>query len=389
MTALFNTDDRRAKHNSKLVDWSHARQSQLFVIRHAAAHLPWRQRWHRLLALTRETNISQQLFQARCTQSARILGMLDFVPATVQAVAALDEHWDGMGQPAGLHGDAIPVLGRIACLAQTAEIFFRRGSVSGVLRVAQRRRGTWFDPHLVDVLVALKRDQVFWQQLAAPDVLPYVAALEPPDRVILADEAYLDRIAHAFAQVVDAKSSWTAQHSLRVSQLVVGMGEVLQWSPQQIRDMRRAALLHDIGKLSVSNLILDKPGPLTDAERTQMQRHPWYTERILKRVSCFAELADVAAAHHERLDGRGYHQGLVAEQLSQPARVLAVADVCEALSAARPYRGALPWPEVLGVMRRDVNIGLCPVAFAALEACGPQWDMPAPVERVSAVSPLA
>ncbi len=123
----------------------------------------------------------------------------------------------------------------------------------------------------------------------------------------------------------------------------------------------------DIGKLGVSNLILDKPGRLDEEEWRQMRRHPALTARILERVSAFRGLADVASAHHERLDGRGYHRGLGAEQLGTAARILAVADVCEALSADRPYRAALARDEMLEIMRRDAGTGLCRECFGALE----------------------
>ena len=113
---------------------------------------------------------------------------------------------------------------------------------------------------------------------------------------------------------------------------------MLGYGPRELRDLRRAALLHDLGKLGVSNLILDKAGKLDDREWTQMRRHPELTVRILERVAAFRDLAATAGAHHERLDGRGYHLGLTGDQLNRDARILAVADVCEALTADRPYR---------------------------------------------------
>ena len=109
----------------------------------------------------------------------------------------------------------------------------------------------------------------------------------------------------------------------------------------EVTDLRRAAMLHDIGKLAISNRILDKPGGLTAAERAQVREHPLITARILERIPGFAHLAPLAAAHHERLDGSGYPYGLRAENLTQPMRVLAVADVFEAMTSARPYRPAM------------------------------------------------
>ena len=143
---------------------------------------------------------------------------------------------------------------------------------------------------------------------------------------------------------------------------------MLGYSPNELRDLRRAALLHDIGKLGVSNLILDKPGKLDAEEWVQMRRHPALTVKILERVGAFRDLAATAGAHHERLDGGGYHLGLTGDQLNRDARILAVADVCEALTAERPYRAALPPDEVRAIMRRDAGRALCPEALGALEA---------------------
>jgi HD-GYP domain-containing protein (c-di-GMP phosphodiesterase class II) len=99
-----------------------------------------------------------------------------------------------------------------------------------------------------------------------------------------------------------------------------------------------------------------------------MRRHPLYTERILERVACFQSFASDAAAHHERLDGKGYHRGLGAERLSRPARILAVADIYEALTADRPYREAMPVERALGILREERGSGLCPEAVDALNA---------------------
>jgi putative nucleotidyltransferase with HDIG domain len=168
--------------------------------------------------------------------------------------------------------------------------------------------------------------------------------------------------------IVDAKSPYTGRHSVGVARISVGIADVLGYGPDALRDLRRAALLHDIGKLGVSNLILDKPGKLDAEEWVQMRRHPALTVKILERVSAFRDLAATAGAHHERLDGGGYHLGLTGDQLNRDARILAVADVFEALTAERPYRAALPLDQVWAIMRRDAGHALCREALGALEA---------------------
>jgi HD-GYP domain-containing protein (c-di-GMP phosphodiesterase class II) len=217
----------------------------------------------------------------------------------------------------------------------------------------------------VRALLATRGDTGFWTSLTG-DAVEVSVGFEPPDRALLASEDALDRVAEAFATVVDAKSPFTGRHSLGVARIASGVGATLGISFEAARDLRRAALLHDLGKLGVSNLILDKPGKLDDAEWAAIRRHPELTERILERVPPFAHFAVDAGAHHERLDGRGYFRGVGGDQLGWMPRTLAVADVFEALTADRPYRSGLDADEALGIMRRDTG-AFCPEHFAALE----------------------
>jgi putative nucleotidyltransferase with HDIG domain len=174
-------------------------------------------------------------------------------------------------------------------------------------------------------------------------------------------------VAEAFAKVVDAKSPWTFLHSTRVAEIAVGVAQQFGCTPEVQRDVRRAGLLHDIGKLGVSNLILDKPGKPTAEEFDQIRKHPDYSQQILQQVGAFQTLADVASAHHERLDGRGYHRRLNGSDVPWVARVLAVADICEAMSAKRPYRDAMPWEQIQQIMSRDAGSGVDPECLHALE----------------------
>jgi putative nucleotidyltransferase with HDIG domain len=254
------------------------------------------------------------------------------------------------------------------------DVFVSALGVEAAFEVARSRAGSWFDPALVDALDSLEDDHSFWSTLQVTDQLEFVSDLEPQDRVLIANESRLDLVAEAFARVIDAKSPYTALHSQGVAAIAVAIGVGMGAATEDLVTLRRAGLLHDIGKLGVSNLILDKPARLTEPEMAQMRKHTAFTLEILRRVHRFAEFADLAAAHHERLDGSGYHLGLSGKQLSPLARVLAVADVCEALSAERPYRKALDRDEVLGIMRKQVGKAFCPVAFEVLESL-PAWPM--------------
>jgi putative nucleotidyltransferase with HDIG domain len=214
----------------------------------------------------------------------------------------------------------------------------------------------------VSILCACRDDTRFWASLRSADV----AAWEPEDRLLTADDTPLDRIATAFAGVIDVKSPWTYRHSDLVAMLAVRIAVALGCDEAEVTDLRRAAMLHDIGKLAVSNRILDKTGGLTAAEVAQVREHPLITARILERIDGFAELAPLAAAHHERLDGSGYPYGLRGENLTQAMRVLAVADVFEALTSARPYRPPVSVEDALAILRADAPARLDGDAVEAL-----------------------
>ena len=366
--ALFGANDHDLKADLKQIDWSRALESFRFVARNAAfGRAPLRRIWRAVAVLGRGPEGAREVVRARCEQGADIASLLELPPATVQAIRALDEHWDGRGQPYGLRGEQIPPLARILGLAQTVEAFFSTQGVQAAFDVAAARRGRWFEPSLVDALVSFKSDARFWADLAEGDSLADVTLFEPPDRVVLATNDRLDRVAEAFARVIDAKSPWTCLHSTGVADLSVRIGRRMGLPDGALREIRQAALLHDLGKLGVSSLILDKPGKLNAAELHAIRAHPGQTARILARVSCFGHLADTAAAHHERLDGRGYHRGLHAADLTPAARILCVADICDALRSSRPYRPGMPPERVIRVMSRDAGIALDPECLDAMK----------------------
>jgi HD-GYP domain-containing protein (c-di-GMP phosphodiesterase class II) len=363
MAAIFASDDIAAKATSKLVDWSDNRASAVWAIRTAGSGDGVRKRVQTLRAMRGEGEITRQFMEARCDRGAEIARMLFLSETTALAIRSLDEHWDGRGMPDGLEGEEIPLAARILCLSQTVEVFHRSRGIAAARKVATERSGTWFDPQLVGLFLRFCDDRDFWATLDAPDVSPW----EPRELALSADDARLDRIAEAFARVIDAKSPFTARHSERVAEIAVGTATVLGFDAQALRTLNRAGLLHDIGKLAISNKILDKPGKLTGEEFRAIQTHPMYTLRILERAPCFAEFAELAANHHEKLDGSGYPRGLGADALDVPMRVLAVADIYEALTATRPYRESLPSEVALSIIDNDVPGRLDGAVRAALE----------------------
>ena len=375
MAALFGADDQRAKRTSKLIDWSRPFSAFVWSLRTVAPGGSLRARVQRLEAIRAEGEVTKSLMLARCDRGAEIARMLGFSDGTAEAIRALDEHWNGRGQPRGLRGSEIPPAGRVLCLAQTAEVFHRARGAGTACDVAAKRSGQWFDPTLVDALASFREDAAFWASLREPDLSP----VAPPDRILVADDERLDQLANGFAAVIDVKSPWTHEHSDRAMTIVKGVGTLLGLEAATMRDLGRATRLHDIGKLAISNRILDKPGRLTDAEFAKVREHPLVTQRILERVPGFSDLSALASAHHERLDGSGYPHELTAPELTMPMRVLAVADVYEALTAERPYRPAFSVDRALEIMRMEVPRRLDRDAFSALQVLlGAPIDEPAP-----------
>jgi putative nucleotidyltransferase with HDIG domain len=367
--ALFGAPDHEIKYDIKYVDWAQAFQALRFMATHVApGRFALERLWRLLALLSRGPDGPRELVRTRCEQGADIASMLGLGPKAAAAIRALDEHWDGGGQPYGTRGQNIPILGRILGLAQTVEVFWSSYGAESAFDMAAARRGTWFDPELVDALFSVHGDTSFWRELATDDLVSALRAHEPADQVAVATDERLDLVAEAFARVIDAKSPWTYQHSNGVAELAGAMGRRFGMQAEELRQLRRAALLHDIGKLGVSSLILDKPGKLTDEEMAAMRRHPAHTHAILERVSCFRPLAESAAAHHERLDGRGYHRGHGADLLDRHARILAAADICDALRASRPYRDGLPSERILDIMGRDAGTGIDRECYLAVQA---------------------
>ncbi len=363
---LYLTDDLAFKRDFKWVDGT-LPQVLRFVVGHTGLRGTLAERFRTMLTIFRDgDDIAQELIQTRCQRGAEIARQLRFSEGVAQGIHALDEHWDGSGRPDRLAGEAIPVYARIALLAQVVDVFHTVEGPAGAMQEAQARAGRWFDPRLVDALERVAARPGFWSQLAADDVDRAVFGLEPGRFEVPLDDDYLDEIAAAFGQVVDAKSPYTQGHSVRVALYTDLIAAQLGLSPARRRWLKRGALLHDVGKLGVSNAVLDKPGKLDAEEWEAVQRHAAYTEAILSRIGAFGELARVSGAHHERLDGKGYPRGLSADDISLETRIITTADIFDAITAERPYRAAVPIPRTLEIMAENVGTAIDARCFDAL-----------------------
>ncbi len=365
---LYLTDDHKFKADFKRIDGSLS-QALRFVISHTGLESSMAERFRAVVNIMRNGGqISRELIEARCHRGADIARQMNFGEDVAEAIQNLDEHWDGSGKPVGLHGRAIPLASQIALLAQVADVFYMISGREAATQEIESRSGTWFDPKLVEMFMSLAEWDEVWETLSSPSLADKVLALEPEEHTQLADDDYLDSVSKGFAMVVDSKSPFTAGHSERVAVYTDLIAENLGFDVAHRRWLRRAALLHDIGKLAISNTILDKPSKLNDVEYAQIKTHSKLSAEILSGIPAFHNIVAVAGGHHERLDGKGYPFGLTESQINLETRIVTVADVFDALTADRPYRKAMGIDEALRIMAKEVGTAFDPTCLNALVA---------------------
>jgi HD-GYP domain-containing protein (c-di-GMP phosphodiesterase class II) len=371
MCQIVGNDDRTVKIGMKYTDWTKPGLSTVKLLWKnvlpdfgAAAHVA------RILrvGVTQHSN-DEGMTGLDCDRGASILGKLGMGEVAAQAVHSLNEHWDGSGQPERRQREQIPLLSRICAIAQHLDMFSTSRGVEKAIETLKQRSGTWFDPELVRVAVSLHRRGRLWANCAPTDsqddTRQTVLDLYPGRKHQL-EAGRIDQICEAFADVVDAKSNFTFRHSMGVAEAAFGIATALDLSADRAQLVRRTALLHDIGKLSVSNTILDKKGTLDAQEWKTIRLHPGLTRSILELVGPFREMAVIAGEHHEKLDGSGYPNRLMAPELSLESRIIAVADVYSALSEDRPYRVSMDLDEIVSIMTKIVPDKLDVVCFDAL-----------------------
>src|SRR5580700_7376996 len=360
MHQILGSDDIRAKREVKFEDWTKPSLSGLrYLLRNVLPGSSLPRRLVKAVELGLEQNRNNaEVIGARCERGAEIARKIGLNQASADAIRSLDEHWSGAGYPEHRKGQQIPILARIMNVSQTLEVFASARGPAQAVRVVAERGGSWFDPEIVRIVTSLEHDEKLWERVQSENAREHVLQMEP-GTAIRASAERIDNICRAFAEVIDAKSPYTFTHSMGVAEAAVDISEGLGLAPQTTAMVRRAALLHDVGKLNVE-------------EWRTMKMHPVYTKVILEKITGFKDLAFVAAAHHERLDGKGYPEGLTGEQLPLTARIICVGDVYQALCEKRPYRDSLPAKVVFGMMAEDASTRLDAECLTALKERRPE-----------------
>ena len=299
-------------------------------------------------------SLMQEAFTGFCEVAQRLAERLGFSESITIALGQIFERWDGQGIPGKVKGENLSLSMRIVTLAQDAITFHRLEGVEAAVTMARERKGTLYDPHIVDCFC--QRATHLLMGLEQEPRWDVVLAYEPGRRASLSAEQF-DNACRAIADFADIKSPYTLGHSVGVAELAAKAAHGCGLSNEETVNIRWAGLLHDIGRVGISAGIWGKPGPLSTREWERVRMHPYYTERVLARPGILARLGTLASLHHERLDGSGYYREISANMLSPAARILAAADVYHAMIEPRPHRPALTPEQAAEQLRREAHVG--------------------------------
>ncbi|MGH2967894.1 MAG: HD-GYP domain-containing protein, partial [Solirubrobacteraceae bacterium] len=352
--AAWFGDDIALRHDSHTIDTAGPAMAG-FILRRVGAREPLPRRAQLLGSLLASRGaVVGAMEMTHCLVAGRFAMRLGLGAKVRDALQHVFERWDGRGAPAKLKGEQIALASRVVVIADLVEAVRRVGGVEAAVDVARRRAGGQLDPGLAehvcqnaDALLGRLDEATGWDDAIAaePVLATRLSGIE------------LDAALEAVADFADLKSPYTTGHSRGVAERAAGAARLAGLGAPAAVELRRAGLLHDIGRIGVSNAIWDKRAALSAAEMERVRMHPYLTQRTFSRSPRLARLAEVAAEHHERLDGSGYPRGLAGGALSPEARILAAADAYQAMTEPRPHRPARTPQDIATQLRADVVAG--------------------------------
>ncbi len=347
-------DEKRGRSWFALIESGNPAEVLVALAKNVAREESFSRRAAKLVRSLRTAPQMPKMVAAHCEVASMLARDCGCPPGVFRGLHQVYERWDGRGMPHRVRGEALDPAMRVVHLASDVELFARAGGVEAAVSVARARRGALYDPRLVDVFARHADDLV--ATLTPVSLWDAVIAAEPGAPGTLSG-GRLEQALRAMAGFADLPSRWTRGHSHSVAALAQAAGERLGLEEALCMRLRQAGYLHDLGSVGLPSAIWEKPGPLTEAERERVRLHPYFTERMLARPLALAEIGELAAMHHERLDGSGYHRRLPASTIPLPAQVLAAADVYVALLADRPHRPAFLPAAAADLLATEVRAG--------------------------------
>ena len=338
------------------------------LIPEAARNLPSRSRERIARRIVRHGPEFGRLYDtASCEVGRSVARRIGIGPGIERALYEVGEWWNGDGAPQGLKEEEIALGARVARVAADAAVLDYLGGRDRAVEGLRRRAGSVLDPTLVATFATNA------VEILAGTVDPRERLMEiEPQPVAEHGPAELRDVAAAFGDVADLKFPALHGHSAGVASLAAEAARRLRLDARTCSDLEVAALLHDLGRLAITNAVWEKPGPLTSTEWEQVRMHPYHSERILATSPTLEALAPIAGMHHERIDGSGYHRGAAARDQPVSVRVLAAADAFQAMTQDRPHRARLPAEQAAEALTAQARAGLFDgdCAAAVLEAAG-------------------
>jgi HD-GYP domain-containing protein (c-di-GMP phosphodiesterase class II) len=376
VTARAFGDDRAHKAAYTLIDAGRPPAVIAYLWHNVYPAAPTPQRVRAFVgALAAGPGFARVNLRSHCEVGERLGQRLRLPERSCEGLWFVFERWDGKGMPAGAAGEQIPVAARVMHAARDASAFAAAGGAEMVVSMAEHADGASLDPRFAGLL--REHAPSLLERVGSLDAWERVVAAEPRPRIFTGED--LDRACQVIADYADLKSYGTLGHSRSVAEVAEAAGWRLDLPPEAIAELRRAAWLHDLGRVGVSAAVWEKPGPLTTGEWEQVRLHSYHTERLLARIPALSGLARTAASDHERLDGSGYHRGVSAEQLSPVARVLAAADVWCAMGEPRAHRAVWTAGDAARELRAQADAGRLAgeAVDAVLESVGQRARPPA------------
>jgi HD-GYP domain-containing protein (c-di-GMP phosphodiesterase class II) len=348
-------DETALKRDARRVDFATVASGPLFMVRHLGGDRTLPQRLAMVPGFLGDgRHAAESMLENHWRASDDLMERIGIDQLVRDTVEQSFERWDGRGVPNGIGGAEILVTSQLVNLADVVEVFHRAGGVEAAVSVARERAGTQFDPELVRIFAGAAES--LFAELDAAEPWHAVLAAEQATRYWLAHER-LDAALEAVADFVDVKSPYTIGHSRGVAALAASAAGHYGLDAGDTMLLRRAALVHDLGRLGVPNTIWDKQGRLSPAELERARMHVYLTERMLAASPALSPLAAIAGQHHERLDGSGYPRGLTGGDITPAGRILAAADGYQARLEPRPHRPAQSREQAAAELRDEVRAG--------------------------------
>ena len=340
-----------------------------WMLRHLAEGETPLTRGRAVLGALTDPKGAERSIRAHCEVGQMLARRIGLGGSVLRALGCTFERWDGKGLPNGIAGEEIPASCRIAIVARDFDLLYRVWGPETATEILLERKGRAYEPRVLDA--ALRVGPLLLADMEDGSLWDSVLEAEPGPPMVV-DDSRIDDVLRAFAHFADLKSPFLHGHSTGVAVLAERAASMSGAPEMDTTLLRRAGLVHDLGRVAVPSGIWDKPGPLSDGQWERVRLHPYSTERVLIRCGPLKKLAEVASSHHERMDGSGYHRGNRAPSLTPATRLLATADMFRAMTEPRPHRSPLSSSDAVDELNLAVKEGRLDVlcARAVLQAAG-------------------